>query len=300
MVSVTGRAVVKLTIEKGDAEVGGEPRKTTFMVIISKAITITYLCSEPTLPLNLIPFAFIRKRSKKICDYIPQYVVIRILKRLPVKSLVRFRSICKSWNSVICDPCFISTHLQASLSNNTPFLLLRYENYYLHYDNDGFDKLKQLQFPPFGRLFYYPVVGSCNGLICVRFTFLCLHVKTSKVVYLSVGFGVDLRTNYYKLLIVVVCKIGVPIEPYLFSVNGNCWKRVTANPPNYAFDSRDMTFVNGVVHWLGFKGRNNFGCNCAILGFDMSVEEFFEMKLLESLFGFRHVDLSIMKYGEFG
>ncbi|KAK8973538.1 hypothetical protein V6N11_030728 [Hibiscus sabdariffa] len=86
-----------------------------------------------------------------MCDYIPEDVVIRILKRLSVKSLVRFRSICKSWNSVICDPYFVSTHLQASLSNNTPFLLLR----------------------------------------------------------------------------------------------------VTANPPNYAFDSKDMTFVNGAVHWLG-------------------------------------------------
>ncbi|KAK9007025.1 hypothetical protein V6N11_019353 [Hibiscus sabdariffa] len=133
-----------------------------------------------------------------MCDYIPKDVVIGILKRLPVKSLVRFRAICKSWNSVICDPCFISTHLQASLSNNTPFLLLR----------------------------------------------------------------------------------------------------VTANPPIYAFDSKDMTFVNGAVHWLGFKGRNNFGCNCAILGFDMSAEEFFEMNLPESLFGFHHFDLSIMKYGE--
>ncbi|KAK8503648.1 hypothetical protein V6N12_024820 [Hibiscus sabdariffa] len=59
-----------------------------------------------------------------MCDYIPEDVVIRILKRLSVKSLVRFRSICKSWNSVICDPYFVSTHLQASLSNNTPFLLL--------------------------------------------------------------------------------------------------------------------------------------------------------------------------------
>ncbi|KAK8484025.1 hypothetical protein V6N11_019363 [Hibiscus sabdariffa] len=203
-----------------------------------------------------------------MCDYNPEDVVIRILKRLPVKSLVRFRSICKSWNSEICDPCFISTHLQASLSNNTPFLLLRYENYYLHYDNDVFDKFKQLQFPPFGHLLYYPVVGSCNGLICVRlypfdnFNFFLWNpsiqkyislpqVTISKVVYLNVEIVFDLRTNDYKLLIVAVCKIGGRIEPYLFSLNGNCWKRVTTNPPNYAFDSKDMNFVNGAVHWLG-------------------------------------------------
>ncbi|KAK8593896.1 hypothetical protein V6N12_045969 [Hibiscus sabdariffa] len=41
-----------------------------------------------------------------------------------MKSLVRFKSVCKSWDTLISDPSFISTHLEASLSNNTPFILL--------------------------------------------------------------------------------------------------------------------------------------------------------------------------------
>ncbi|KAK8503635.1 hypothetical protein V6N11_030738 [Hibiscus sabdariffa] len=102
-------------------------------------------------------------------DYIPVEVIVEILKRLPVKSLMRFRLVCKSWNTLISHPSFISTHLQASHSrppNNTPFLLLMYDkngrkNYFLHRDNDGFDELNQLRFSPFG----YQTLDDYNNAV---------------------------------------------------------------------------------------------------------------------------------------
>ncbi|KAK9016739.1 hypothetical protein V6N11_079233 [Hibiscus sabdariffa] len=105
-------------------------------------------------------------------DYLHEAVILEILKRLPVKSPVRFRSVCKTWNSIICGTCFISTHLQSSLSDNTPFLLLEYwingkENYSLHYDNDGFDEFKQLQLPVFGCVSRTAVLDSCNGVTAI-------------------------------------------------------------------------------------------------------------------------------------
>ncbi|GMI79437.1 hypothetical protein HRI_001613000 [Hibiscus trionum] len=102
-------------------------------------------------------------------DYIPVQLIPEILNRLPVKSLLRFRSVCKSWNSLISHPSFISAHLQASLSNNnTPFLLLSYRKngkygYFLHYDIDGFEEFKQLQFP----LFFYTAVSSVVDLCSI-------------------------------------------------------------------------------------------------------------------------------------
>ena len=47
-------------------------------------------------------------------------IVYDILSRMPVKSLIRFRCVSKSFGSTITDPKFIATHLNQaiSLSNN--------------------------------------------------------------------------------------------------------------------------------------------------------------------------------------
>ncbi|KAK9016765.1 hypothetical protein V6N11_079259 [Hibiscus sabdariffa] len=222
-------------------------------------------------------------------DYIPVEVIVEILKRLPVKSLLRCRSVCKSWNNVICDPSFISIHLQASLSNNAPFLLLSYwemgkKDYFLHYDNDGFEEFKQLQFPALCR-------ASDSFIAWPRF---------SDDVHINFGFGFDSITNDYKLVIIGFEEDGAWIKPFLFSLNQNCWKRVNAIPPNYAFDPAEISlpFVNGAVHWIGYQKRNNVRSTNVILGFDLSAEEFFEISLPESLIGLGPMDLSTMKYGE--
>ncbi|KAL4378174.1 hypothetical protein GQ457_02G032140 [Hibiscus cannabinus] len=59
-----------------------------------------------------------------------------------------------------------------------------------------------------------------------------------------------------------------------------------------------MPFVNGAAHWLEYQKRNRGRFSHAILGFDSSAEEFFEINFPESLTVFRPTDLSIMKYGE--
>ncbi|KAK8549133.1 hypothetical protein V6N12_062031 [Hibiscus sabdariffa] len=126
---------------------------------------------------------------------------------------------------------------------------------------------------------------SCNGLICIQLDrydnglkFLLWNPSIQKYIYLpqlsfseaedsNNEFGFDSRTNDYKLLIVGIDKDGSWIQPYLFSLNENCWKRVTATiPPNYAFIPVALCFVNGVVHWSGYRERNNGEYNHAILG----------------------------------
>ncbi|KAK8973533.1 hypothetical protein V6N11_030723 [Hibiscus sabdariffa] len=44
--------------------------------------------------------------------------------------------------------------------------------------------------------------------------------------------------------------------------------------------------------------RNGGGYSHAILGFELSAEEFFEINLPENLIDLCHVDLTVMKYGE--
>ncbi|EEF35969.1 hypothetical protein RCOM_1028290 [Ricinus communis] len=48
--------------------------------------------------------------------HVPEDIAIDILLRLPVKPLLRFKCVSKTWYSLISDPCFIKSHLQ--LSNN--------------------------------------------------------------------------------------------------------------------------------------------------------------------------------------
>ncbi|KAL4379633.1 hypothetical protein GQ457_02G032580 [Hibiscus cannabinus] len=211
-------------------------------------------------------------------DYMPLEVITKILSKLSVKSVVKCRSVCKSWNTLISDPSFISAHLQASLSNNTPFLLIGCEKHSretlsLHHDNDGFDKFKQLPFPPFGNVTDFPVIGSCNGLICVQLDYYDYDLdfvlwnpsiqkyislpqaNICEVEYFNVGFGFDSKTNDYKLLILGVDKDG-------------------------------------------YQKRNNGGHSHVILGFDLSAEVFSVINLPQSLTGFSPFDLSVMKYGE--
>ncbi|KAK9016746.1 hypothetical protein V6N11_079240 [Hibiscus sabdariffa] len=254
----------------------------------------------------------------------PVGVIVEILRRLPVKSVVKCKSVCKSWNTLISHPSFISTHLQASLSNNTPFLLLSYremgkKDYFFHYDKDGFDEFKQLQFPAFVCASDSLVLGSCNGLICLQFwpgdvsRFLLCNPSIRKYISLpwprisndvriNFGFGFDSGTNDYKLVIIGIGKEDTWIKPFLFSLNENCWKRVNAIPPNYTFDSSELSgsvpFVNGAVHWIGYQKRNNGRFTNAILGFDLSAEEFTEISLPESLIGLGPMNLFTMKYGE--
>ncbi|KAF8772267.1 hypothetical protein HU200_005982 [Digitaria exilis] len=47
-----------------------------------------------------------------------EIVVDQILVRLPVKTLLRFRSVCKAWQAIIANPVFIRAHLRSSASNS--------------------------------------------------------------------------------------------------------------------------------------------------------------------------------------
>jgi hypothetical protein len=55
-------------------------------------------------------------------DFLPSDVVVKILIRLPVKSLVRLRCVCKDWCSLISSNTFIATHTNRDDNNKSGLL----------------------------------------------------------------------------------------------------------------------------------------------------------------------------------
>ncbi|OMO97109.1 hypothetical protein COLO4_14881 [Corchorus olitorius] len=118
-------------------------------------------------------------------DYsnLPQELLVEIFLRLPIKDLVKSTAVCKSWNSVIKNPNFISTHLGKAISSPDSHLLLfrlctwekpyysvSVEHYSLRFDNEDVNEYKQLHFPsnfPRSVSTCFRVVGICNGLVCL-------------------------------------------------------------------------------------------------------------------------------------
>ncbi|XP_074265388.1 F-box/kelch-repeat protein At3g23880-like [Silene latifolia] len=114
--------------------------------------------------------------------YLPSEIWTQILEKLPAKTLLKFRCVCKSWCSFIDNPDFIQTHLQFSQipnsgNNRTSLLILGP----LEYRDNGWSgclltvlHAKTLRETGiiFGKsgLYVYRIVGSCNGLILVSRT----------------------------------------------------------------------------------------------------------------------------------
>ncbi|XP_017240181.1 F-box/kelch-repeat protein At3g23880-like [Daucus carota subsp. sativus] len=97
------------------------------------------------------------------CSYhFPQELIFEILSYLPVKSLLRFRSVCKSWLSIISDQQFINTHLTNSQKKPAPLILDK--DFNRVYQLDTLEESVRLNLPSKGR---FDCISSCSGLVCL-------------------------------------------------------------------------------------------------------------------------------------
>ena len=60
---------------------------------------------------------------KRTCIYLPEDFLRDILLRLPVKPLVRFRLVCKSWSTLLKSHDFATTHLNRSANHGCHLLV---------------------------------------------------------------------------------------------------------------------------------------------------------------------------------
>ncbi|KAI9127309.1 hypothetical protein K1719_001868 [Acacia pycnantha] len=123
--------------------------------------------------------------------YMPQEISINILKKLPVKSLIRFHAVCKDWKDLFKTPHFMAEYYHHSAHENpllifhafgfscnprhlSSLCLLRYKMERFEVEGIPTDPLRCVR----------GIIGSSNGLLCVigsRPSVLLLNPATREV-----------------------------------------------------------------------------------------------------------------------
>lgn len=200
------------------------------------------------------------KRQKTTAADLPEEILRReILTRLPIKSVVRFKSVCKSWLSLFSNSQFVKQHHTNHSTQNpndydclivdkgTKFVILsRYkETKLLAIDNTFF------------------LIGSINGLVCLRrgikFSLWNPAIHQSKEFTLppycsgvngyNIGLGFDYVSNNFKVVVlsddlrsaIVYCS---GLDTWCdVSIPDNVFQKVGFE------ESRPIVIVKGCPYW---------------------------------------------------
>ncbi|GMI96163.1 hypothetical protein like AT3G23880 [Hibiscus trionum] len=220
----------------------------------------------------------------------PQEIIVEILANLPVKSLLRFRCVFKSWKSLISDPFFINKHLKRIQSDpkffrkrvliNTlrPRMSIRYSIKSFNLSDtyeDSIVNTTEIEYPSRDVSRHDLIVGSCNGLICITVgeytVFLVnptlrvfkklpfLRFKDVRDCYTVYGFGFVASVDDYKV-VRFFCYRRRKSDDYkaivsVYSLSTNRWRRIP-NSPFGVPANQPVRHANGTLNWSFFRGRD--------------------------------------------
>ncbi|TQD88479.1 hypothetical protein C1H46_026003 [Malus baccata] len=244
-----------------------------------------------------------RRRRKK---HIPEEIWFEILARLPVKSLLRFRCVCKSWNTLISSPGFKTAHLGKNIMRDSyDYFLIRTANYrFSLYCRDTVAKCLDLELPEQENI-SLRINGSCNGLLCLsnhlgrclrnpiylwnpsirKFKRLPKGLIQHTIRFDATGIGFHSGENDYKV-VRIVRFLGKKciFEVEVYSVRLDAWKRISAVPPLSpnvsSFNTNAFAYIDGVVYWIVFDHSQQ---RSSILSFDFVGEVFQKIELPDKM-----------------
>ncbi|KAL5100769.1 hypothetical protein RYX36_005096 [Vicia faba] len=232
---------------------------------------------------------------------LPDDVIIEILLRLPVRSLLLLKCVCKSWKTLISDLQFAKQHLQ-SLTMDPSIANRRF------FFGRGDGKIVSVPVKPllenpsepieaveFSMEHSLRVLGSCNGLVClleiyegyVRLWNPSTKFESNKSPSLNLlfdqwtiafyGFGYDHVNDKYKLLldVRVVSNIGYQ-NVRLYTFGENSWTTIQNFPCHPARFTGKL--VNGTLNWIIVRRVGDY-IQTRILSFDLVKETYTEILL---------------------
>ncbi|KAK4254070.1 hypothetical protein QN277_009501 [Acacia crassicarpa] len=224
-----------------------------------------------------------------IAPWIPLEVIRSIFKRLPVRTLIKWQFVCKDWKDLLNDPSFIQEHLQYSADTNPSLLFCRLT---FHSTLEFCTVDSEMQVLPIESLSLIEflrgatVIGSINGLVCVKstnkFNILVWNPAISKFRLLTketnicatMGFGFCSIVKDYKVEIIShhgYSSTGLIHQVEVYSLSTHSWKKVEFGRLLDDVEiSCDGFGTNGAIFWLGFKKGNVH----VLISYYIATEEF--------------------------
>ncbi|XP_027152416.1 F-box/kelch-repeat protein At3g06240-like [Coffea eugenioides] len=237
---------------------------------------------------------------------LPTCIFVEIFKRLPVKTILKCRTLNKTFSKLLTEPDFLNAHQkQKPLAILLEPLVrvvvtdkyarpLRFLEFGHEQGEVGFTSGKSMRAntKPIRGNFY--VVGSCNGLVCIEHYFgSCPEFRSNVLIcnpilgecqilpegrsvdddMITGGFGVDPSTNLYKVLL-VHSDIGGKSYSEIFTVGVDVnWRILEMVNCPYVLDPQGLLF-RGAMHWMARERTSNTRIAVFIYAFDIGEERF--------------------------
>nr|XP_009804750.1 PREDICTED: putative F-box protein At2g02030 [Nicotiana sylvestris] len=172
---------------------------------------------------------------------VPTDTIFFILTRLPVKSLLRFKSVSKAWNAIICDDEFTKIHHHQTKALGRKKLLVQRPTGYFNFrdlENPQLILMERQLFPLKRLQQCAEIMCSCDGLVLIkdhksyneyvlwnpsttkyRVLELCPYLNLDNECPKACGLCNDSNLDDYK--VIVICKLFYVV----YSLNKGCWKR---------------------------------------------------------------------------
>ncbi|KAK9278566.1 hypothetical protein L1049_028138 [Liquidambar formosana] len=280
---------------------------------------------EADLPLDIISIMGGSKRrcarngdagvSKREVD-LPLDIILDILSRLPVESIMRCGSVCKTWYAFTQDPHFIK--LQLSRTNNQPARLILQPSgmdtdYYLNglvlLDSEEC-KARKVAIQEMNCTAHH-IMCCCNGLVCIAAenmlnpVFICNPIteecvtlppsksKIEDILSHNVALGFDSSSGKYKVVRAYKFLNKHEVTRFeIITLGENKWRKLIFPRSIRECKIWRSVFWNGNLYWrisrkAGRQGRES------ILAFGLSDEKF-QMISIPASIGARHLDLQLL------
>ncbi|PWA79379.1 F-box associated domain, type 1 [Artemisia annua] len=221
--------------------------------------------------------------------YLPENVMYNVLSRLPVKTIIHCKCVCKDWQNLILDSYFVDLHLSRSREG----LMIHHLSHQnaLSDGKTGFLKFVETEDEADhhrmlrdlvmsidlngANLFPYTtkvLVGSVNGLICLweyggrkgDNTYICNPITreymmlpkqnfhTNTYCEVRYGFGVSRKGEYKVIRMFERSKSPNPVEVEVYTLGTNHWRTLDQGPVYVKRHDHvmDGLLLNGYVHWM--------------------------------------------------